>query len=184
MPTRQLFKIGDMAKMFGVTLRTLRFYEDKGLLSPIREGSNRLYTRRDRARLKLILLGRKVGFSLRDVKQMMDLYDPAGSNAKQLRHDAGKIRKAARPPAEAARGDRRRDGRTDQADGGGPAHACRAFGRRLRNALSTARLPRRGPDRLHTTGGGSDRSAARGVLRGKIDQETAMHAIDVYANVN
>ena len=78
-------KIGDMARMFGVTLRTLRFYEDKGLLSPIRDGSNRLYTRRDRARLKLILLGRKVGFSLRDVKQMMDLYDPAGSNAKQLR---------------------------------------------------------------------------------------------------
>jgi DNA-binding transcriptional MerR regulator len=80
-----ILRIGDMAKMFGVTLRTLRFYEDKGLLSPMREGSNRLYTRRDRARLKLILLGRKVGFSLRDVKQMMDLYDPSGSNAKHLR---------------------------------------------------------------------------------------------------
>jgi DNA-binding transcriptional MerR regulator len=80
-----VFKIGEMAKTFGVTLRTLRFYEDKGLLSPAREGSTRLYSRRDRTRLKLILLGRKVGFSLRDVKQMMDLYDPAGSNAKQLR---------------------------------------------------------------------------------------------------
>lgn len=80
-----LLKIGEMAKMYGVTLRTLRFYEDKGLLSPKREGSNRLYTRRDRARLKLILLGRKIGFSLRDVKQMIDLYDPSGSNAKQLR---------------------------------------------------------------------------------------------------
>jgi DNA-binding transcriptional MerR regulator len=78
-------KIGDMAKTFGVTLRALRFYEDKGLLSPIREGSMRLYTRRDRARLKLILLGRKLGFSLREVKQMIDLYDPTGSNAKQLR---------------------------------------------------------------------------------------------------
>ena len=66
-------------------MRTLRFYEDKGLLNPKREGSNRLYTRRDRARLKLILLGRKVGFSLRDVKQMLDLYDPSGSNAKQMR---------------------------------------------------------------------------------------------------
>ena len=78
-------RIGEMAKTFGVTLRTLRFYEDKGLLSPRRDGATRLYTRRDRARLKLILLGRKVGFSLREVKQIIDLYDPAGSNARQLR---------------------------------------------------------------------------------------------------
>ncbi|MCC2690452.1 MAG: transcriptional regulator [Rhizobiaceae bacterium] len=78
-------RIGDMAKEYGVTLRTLRFYEDKGLLTPKREGTTRLYSRRDRARLKLILLGRKVGFSLRDVKQVMDLYDPRGNNAKQLR---------------------------------------------------------------------------------------------------
>ena len=69
-------RIGEMAKKHGVTLRTLRFYEDKGLITPRREGSTRLYTRRDNARLKLILLGRKVGFSLRDVKQMIDLYDP------------------------------------------------------------------------------------------------------------
>jgi DNA-binding transcriptional MerR regulator len=78
-------RIGEMAKTFGVTLRTLRFYEDKGLLSPKRDGATRLYTRRDRARLKLVLLGRKVGFSLREVKQIIDLYDPAGSNARQLR---------------------------------------------------------------------------------------------------
>jgi DNA-binding transcriptional MerR regulator len=78
-------RIGEMAKEYDVTLRTLRFYEDKGLLSPKRDGSTRLYSRRDRARLKLILLGRKVGFSLRDVKQIMDLYDPNGNNAKQLR---------------------------------------------------------------------------------------------------
>ena len=80
-----LVRIGEMAKAFGVTLRTLRFYEDKGLLSPKRDGATRLYTRRDRARLKLILLGRKVGFSLREVKQMIDLYDPSGSNTRQLR---------------------------------------------------------------------------------------------------
>ena len=78
-------RIGDMAKQFGVTLRTLRFYEDKGLLNPKREGNTRLYTRRDVTRLKLILLGRKVGFSLREVKQIMDLYDPESSNVKQLR---------------------------------------------------------------------------------------------------
>lgn len=81
----EYLRIGDMAREFGVTLRTLRFYEDKGLLQPRREGNTRLYTHRDVARLKLILLGRKVGFSLREVKQMMDLYDPAGSNTKQLR---------------------------------------------------------------------------------------------------
>lgn len=80
-----LTRIGEMAKTFGVTLRALRFYEDKGLLHPNREGSTRLYTRRDRARLKLILLGRKIGFSLRDVKQMIDLYDPTGSNTRQLK---------------------------------------------------------------------------------------------------
>lgn len=80
-----LARIGEMAKTFGVTLRTLRFYEDKGLLHPKRDGSTRLYTRRDRARLKLILLGRKIGFSLRDVKQMIDLYDPTGSNTRQLK---------------------------------------------------------------------------------------------------
>ena len=78
-------RIGEMAKTYGVTLRTLRFYEDKGLISPKRDGSTRLYSHRDKTRLKLILLGRKVGFSLRDVKQMMDLYDPTGSNTKQLR---------------------------------------------------------------------------------------------------
>lgn len=80
-----LMRIGDMAKEFDVSLRTLRFYEDKGLIQPKREGSMRLYSRRERARLRLILLGRNVGFSLREVKQMMDLYDPQGTNTKQLR---------------------------------------------------------------------------------------------------
>lgn len=81
----KLYRIGQMAKQFGVTLRTLRFYEDKGLISPKRVGTTRLYSHRDKARLQLILLGRKIGFSLRDVKQMMDLYDPKGSNIRQLK---------------------------------------------------------------------------------------------------
>ena len=83
--TEDLTRIGDMARLFGVTLRALRFYEDKGLINPIRQGTTRLYTRRDKARLKLILLGRKVGFSLREVKQMLDLHDPSGANPKQFR---------------------------------------------------------------------------------------------------
>jgi DNA-binding transcriptional MerR regulator len=78
-------RIGDLAGQFGITLRALRFYEDKGLINPQRNGTTRLYSHRDRARLKLILLGRKVGFSLREVKQLLDLYDPSGSNQAQLR---------------------------------------------------------------------------------------------------
>ena len=81
----EFMRIGEMAKTFGVTLRTLRFYEDKALLKPKREGSTRLYSRRDRSRLNLILLGRRVGFSLRDVKHMIDLYDPNGANSKQFK---------------------------------------------------------------------------------------------------
>ncbi|MCZ7683702.1 MAG: MerR family transcriptional regulator [Sandaracinaceae bacterium] len=56
--------MGDLSREFGITLRTLRFYEDKGLISPRRQGQARFYSRRDRARLKLILLGKRVGFSL------------------------------------------------------------------------------------------------------------------------
>jgi DNA-binding transcriptional MerR regulator len=78
-------RIGDVSEAFGVTLRTLRFYEDKGLIHPKRQGVTRLYSRRDRARIKLILLGKKVGFSLREVKQMIDLYEPGGSNTTQMK---------------------------------------------------------------------------------------------------
>jgi DNA-binding transcriptional MerR regulator len=77
-------RIGDVAKLFDVTLRTLRFYEDKGMIVPKRVGVTRLYSRRDRARIKLILLGKKLGFSLRDVKQLIDLYEPRGENRTQL----------------------------------------------------------------------------------------------------
>ena len=80
-----MMRIGEVARLFDVTLRTLRFYEDKGLIHPVRDGTARLYSHRDRAKLKLILLGRKIGFSLRDVKQMMDLYDPSGANVRQFK---------------------------------------------------------------------------------------------------
>jgi DNA-binding transcriptional MerR regulator len=86
-------RIGDLAGQFGITLRALRFYEDKGLITPQRSGTTRLYDYRDRARLKLILLGRKVGFSLREVKQLLDLYDPSGANTAQLRATLEKTKK-------------------------------------------------------------------------------------------
>jgi DNA-binding transcriptional MerR regulator len=78
------FTIGDLAREFGVTLRTLRFYEDKDLIHPRRQGLNRLYGRRDRARLKLVLLGRKVGFSLGQIKDMLDLYGLRDGDTVQL----------------------------------------------------------------------------------------------------
>ncbi|MBD8877821.1 MULTISPECIES: MerR family DNA-binding transcriptional regulator [Stappiaceae] len=79
------FTIGDLAKEFKCTLRTLRFYEDKGLLNPKRDGLNRVYTRRDRARLKLVLMGKRVGFSLSEIRDMLDLYDLRDGQVTQLR---------------------------------------------------------------------------------------------------
>jgi DNA-binding transcriptional MerR regulator len=78
------FTIGDLAKEFGVTLRTLRFYEDMHLLHPERRGVNRFYSRRDRARLKLVLLGKKVGFSLNEIKEMLAFYDLRDGDTPQL----------------------------------------------------------------------------------------------------
>ncbi|MDR3374860.1 MAG: MerR family DNA-binding transcriptional regulator [Ancalomicrobiaceae bacterium] len=84
--TRQIwFSIGDLAREFGVTLRTLRFYEDKGLVHPRRDGLNRIYGRRDRARLKLVLMGKRVGFSLTEIGDMLDLYDLRDGQEAQLK---------------------------------------------------------------------------------------------------
>lgn len=65
------FTIGDLAREFGVTLRTLRFYEDRGLLSPSREGTTRIYDARDRARLSVILKGKQLGFTLTEIRAMV-----------------------------------------------------------------------------------------------------------------
>jgi DNA-binding transcriptional MerR regulator len=78
-----LMTIGEMCTTFDVTPRTLRFYEAKELLNPVRLGTRRLFTRRDRARLKLILRGKRFGFSLEDIRQTLDLYDRDGSDAAQ-----------------------------------------------------------------------------------------------------
>lgn len=79
------YTIGDLSREFEVTLRTLRFYEDKGILSPKRQGTTRIYSRRDRARLRLALLGKKIGFSLVEIKEMLDLYDRRDGHVTQLR---------------------------------------------------------------------------------------------------
>ena len=82
--TEDLRTIGQMCTEFGVTPRTLRFYEAKELLSPIRVGQKRLYTRRCRARLKLILQGKRFGFSLEDIRQLLDLYDIGDQQVTQI----------------------------------------------------------------------------------------------------
>lgn len=76
--------IRQMCDAFAVTPRTLRFYEAKELLFPIREGTKRHFTRSDRARLKLILRGKRFGFSLEDIRQLLDMYEPHGSNTGQM----------------------------------------------------------------------------------------------------
>ncbi len=74
-PDRETFTITDLSAEFGVTPRALRFYEDEGLIAPERRGLVRIYSHRDRARLAWILRGKRVGFSLADIREMIDLYD-------------------------------------------------------------------------------------------------------------
>lgn len=79
----ELMTIRQMCDGHGVTARALRFYESRELLSPLRRGQARLYSRRDRARLKLILRGKRFGFSLEQIRQLLDLYDPGTQNRAQ-----------------------------------------------------------------------------------------------------
>ena len=76
--------IREMCDAFNVTPRTLRFYEAKELLFPIRDGQKRLFTKRDRARLKLILRGKRFGFSLEEIRKLLDLYDKGDQQLSQL----------------------------------------------------------------------------------------------------
>ena len=82
--TDDLMTIRQMCDAFDVTARTLRFYEAKELLSPIREGQKRLFTKRDRARLKLILRGKRFGFALEEIRQLLDMYDMGDQQQTQL----------------------------------------------------------------------------------------------------
>lgn len=80
-----LYTVTELASELGVTARAIRFYEDKGLLSPSRAGAKRVYSYRDRARMKLILRGKHLGFSLRDIKLFLDLYDVDPQHDEQKR---------------------------------------------------------------------------------------------------
>jgi DNA-binding transcriptional MerR regulator len=85
--TENLLTIREMCAAFDVTPRTLRFYESKELIFPLRDGQKRLYSKRDRARLKLILRGKRFGFSLEEIRQLLDLYHMGDSQRTQLQRN-------------------------------------------------------------------------------------------------
>ncbi len=89
----QNYSITQLAKEFGVTTRTIRHYEDRGLLNPGREGMNRIFSNRDRVRLKLALRGKRLGFSLNDIRELFELYDSAKDEKKQLEEFLAKLEK-------------------------------------------------------------------------------------------
>ena len=80
----ELYSVTELAADLGVTARTLRFYEDKGLIEPRRIGNTRVYTHRDRGRLILILRGKRLGFSLREIREWLELYEAGPGQRKQM----------------------------------------------------------------------------------------------------
>lgn len=85
------YSITDLAREFDVTTRTIRFYEDQELISPRRQGQTRIYSQRDRVRLRLIMRGKRLGFSLKEIRDLLDLYDGDHSEITQLTTLIGKI---------------------------------------------------------------------------------------------
>ncbi|MEC8136680.1 MAG: MerR family DNA-binding transcriptional regulator [Pseudomonadota bacterium] len=88
---REFYTISDLAKEFDVTTRTIRFYEDQNLISALREGTRRLFRARYRTRLKLILRGKRLGFTLAEISEIVDMYDAAPGEVVQLRLLISKI---------------------------------------------------------------------------------------------
>ncbi len=93
MPDEQLLTVTEFAEQFGLTARALRFYEDKGLITPRRAGTTRVFSTRDRARMSLILRGKRLGFSLNTIKEYLDLYDADPTQQSQLTHLLAEVRK-------------------------------------------------------------------------------------------
>jgi len=90
-PTQKTYAIGELAKEFDITTRSIRFYEGQGLLYPTRRGQTRIYNQRDKVRLKLILRGKRLGFSLAETGRLFELYDADKTSATQLETIMGLI---------------------------------------------------------------------------------------------
>ena len=90
--TAKTHTISELAKEFGLTTRTIRFYEEKGLIKPVREGQKRLYSNADRVRIKLILRGKRIGMTLQECVDVIDMYDPGHNNAEQLHSLINKVK--------------------------------------------------------------------------------------------
>lgn len=88
----KLYSVTELARDLGVTPRTIRFYEDQGLILPQRAGNTRIYTHRDRARMILILRGKRLGFSLKEIKEFLDLYVVDTTQVEQLQLLATKVK--------------------------------------------------------------------------------------------
>lgn len=84
--TEPTWTISQLAQEFDITPRTIRFYEDQGIVSPAREGRNRVYSARDRTRLKLALRGKRLGFQLAEILNLINMYDAPGDTTAQLKH--------------------------------------------------------------------------------------------------
>ncbi|TDQ64116.1 DNA-binding transcriptional MerR regulator [Maritalea mobilis] len=87
-----VYTIGDLADFFGLTHRALRFYEDKGMLKPKRVGQKRLYSKKDRTKLRLILNGKQIGMTIREIQDFLESYELRDGNERQMREALNKIR--------------------------------------------------------------------------------------------
>jgi DNA-binding transcriptional MerR regulator len=85
------YSISELAQEFGITTRTIRYYEDQGLISPERNGLSRIFSNRDRVRLKLALRGKRLGFSLSEIRELFELYDVSRDERRQLEAFLGKL---------------------------------------------------------------------------------------------
>ncbi len=133
----ETYGIAEMSREFGVTPRTIRFYEAEGLLAPLRDGQRRIFRGRDRTRLRLILRGRRLGFPLAEVREIVGLYDAPSGEAGQLDYLIDRI--AAR---KAELEDKRRDIEASLDDLDGVAANCRARLAELDGAGTARRRPR------------------------------------------
>ena len=111
------YTISELAREFGVTTRTIRFYEEKGLVHPLREGQKRLYSPADRVRIKLILRGKRIGMTLQESVELIDMYEPQRNNTRQLHSLISTVTERRATLLQQKKGHRRHAGRAGRGAG-------------------------------------------------------------------